>query len=228
MYTRKHLISVLLAATALLVLLSTVSTAAGKLATPALPAGHYVLDPAHANITFKLSHMGFSFYTASFSRFDASFEGDPAHPAKATLLANIDVGSLSLPTPPEGFLAELLGPQWLNASMHPQMTYRSQQITSTGTHTARVIGDFTLNGKTVSVPLEVTFNGGYRGFAGMDPNARVGYSAHGSLNRSDFGIKTGIPAKGTTLGVGDRVDFMIEAEFIGPPLAAADFPQPSK
>ena len=221
MSNRKNGLTVLLAASTLLALLPVVSLAADKPPTLALPAGHYTLDKAHSTITFKLSHLGFSFYTASFSRFDATFDGDPAHPVNAALSATIDATSLTLPSPPEGFLKELLGPQWLNAGEHPQMTYRSTQIVSTGKNMARVIGNFTLNGKNVSVPLAVTFNGGYRGFAGMDPNARVGYSAHGTLNRSDFGIAMGIPAKGTTMGVGDRVDFAIEAEFVGPPLAAS-------
>jgi hypothetical protein len=30
-----------------------------------------------------------------------------------------------------------------------------------------------------------------------------------------------VPAPGTTMGVGDTIDFSIEAEFSGPPLAAA-------
>jgi polyisoprenoid-binding protein YceI len=55
----------------------------------------------------------------------------------------------------------------------------------------------------------------------MDPQARVGFSAHGSFKRSDFGIAYAVPAPGTTMGVGDLIDFSIEAEFTGPPLAAA-------
>ena len=31
----------------------------------------------------------------------------------------------------------------------------------------------------------------------------------------------GVPAPGTTMGVGDLIEFSIEAEFNGPPLAAA-------
>ena len=60
-----------------------------------------------------------------------------------------------------------------------------------------------------------TFNGGYPGMA-MDPHARVGFSAHGSLRRSEFGMGYGVPAPGTTMGVGDQVDFQIETELTGP------------
>ena len=69
------------------------------------------------------------------------------------------------------------------------------------------------------VTLDVTFNGGYAGMAGLDPNARVGFSAQGSLKRSDFGILTGIPPAGSTMGVGDAVTFTIETEFSGPAMA---------
>jgi polyisoprenoid-binding protein YceI len=53
----------------------------------------------------------------------------------------------------------------------------------------------------------------------MDPHARVGFSAHGSFKRSDFGMGYGVPAPGTTMGVGDLIDISIEAEFSGPALA---------
>jgi len=73
-----------------------------------------------------------------------------------------------------------------------------------------------------TVVLSATYNGGYSGMPGMDPHARVGFSAHGSFKRSDFGMVFGIPAPGSTVGVSDLVDFAIEAEFTGPALAAPE------
>jgi polyisoprenoid-binding protein YceI len=69
--------------------------------------------------------------------------------------------------------------------------------------------------------LVATYNGGYAGMPNMDPQARGGLSARGSFKRSDFGIAYGVPAPGTTLGVGDLIDFSIEAEFTGPPLTTS-------
>jgi polyisoprenoid-binding protein YceI len=43
----------------------------------------------------------------------------------------------------------------------------------------------------------------------------------GTFKRSDFGITYGIPEPGSKMGVSDAVDFSIEAEFTGPPIAAA-------
>jgi len=186
-----------------------------------IPAGHYTLDKTHSTIIFKISHLGFSFYTGSFSHFDATMEVDPARLESASLTATIDVDSLGIPEPPEGFVAELLGPDWLNAGQFPQMVFHSTKVVATGAGTAQVTGDLTLNGKTVPVTFDATLNGGYAGFPGFDPHARIGFSAHGSLLRSAFGIEKGLPPAGTSMGVGDRVEFMIETEFTGPPLEAS-------
>ena len=82
--------------------------------------------------------------------------------------------------------------------------------------TARITGNLTLRGMTQPVTLDATFNGGY-GSNSFDPGgARVGFSAHGTLKRSAFGMAFGIPAPGTTFGVGDDVDFQLEVEFSKP------------
>ena len=87
----------------------------------------------------------------------------------------------------------------------------------TGERTFRIEGDLTLRGVTRPVTLEARYNGGYAGHP-MDPQARIGFSATGQLRRSEFGISYGIPAPGTTMGVGDAVELRIECEFSGPPL----------
>ncbi|HTK36698.1 MAG TPA: YceI family protein [Caulobacteraceae bacterium] len=182
---------------------------------PALPAGVYTLDKAHGSLTFRVNHMGFSNYTARFGRFDARLTLDPAHPAAASVTATVDPKSLELNAPPPGFEDELRGPHWLDAGKFPQMTFRSTRVVMTGKDTARIVGDFTLHGVTRPVTLEARFNGGYPGMA-MDPHARVGFSAHGTLNRSEFGIAFGVPAPGSKMGVSDAVEVLIEAEFTGP------------
>lgn len=183
-----------------------------------LPAGDYKVDPSHASLVFTVNHLGFSHYTGQFTRFTADLKLDPANPATAQLSAAIDPASLSIPSPPDGFIAELTGEQWINAKAFPQMTFKSTSIAVTGPNTADVTGDFTLRGITKSVMLAVTFNGGWPGIP-QDPNARIGFSAKGALKRSEFGIDYGVPAPGSTAGVSDDVTIAIEAEFTGPPMA---------
>lgn len=189
-------------------------------AEPGAPAGDYVLDKAHASLVLRLSHMGFSNYTARFSRFDTQLKFDPANPAAMQVEAQIDAKSLDADGAPAGFMDALKGPQWLDTAKYPTITFRSTKVQQTSPTTARVTGDFTLHGVTKPVILDATFNGGYPGMQ-MDPHGRVGFSAHGVLQRSAFGISYGVPPAGSRMGVGDEVSVTIEAELIGPPLAKA-------
>jgi polyisoprenoid-binding protein YceI len=186
----------------------------------AVPAGAYTLDKTHASITFRVSHLGFSRYTAQFKQFDAQLQFDPENIAASSVTATIDPRSLDLDSPPPGFVDQLLGEQWFNVAQFPLMSFKSTKVEALEGNKARVTGDFTLHGVTKPVVLDATFNGGYAGHP-MDPHARVGFSASGTLLRSDFGIDYGIPAPGSTMGVSDEVEIAIEVEFSGPPLAAA-------
>lgn len=186
-----------------------------KPVTTTAPAGVYTEDKAHTSLILHLDHMGFSHFTARFTGVEARLEGDPKEPAKAKLEATIDTASLASDNAPAGFLDMLHGAEWLNAGAFPKITFHSTKIEMTGPNTAKVTGDLSLHGVTKPVVLDVTFNGGYPGFE-MDPQARIGFSAHGSFNRSDFGLSYGIPPPGTNMGVSDRVDFAIETEMLGP------------
>jgi polyisoprenoid-binding protein YceI len=196
------------------------TTTAPKPPKADIPAGDYTLDKSHATLVFRVSHLGFSNYTAAFADFDAKLRFDQNNAGASALEATINPMSLTLPAPPEGFLAELTGPQWLNTASYPSITFKSTKIETTGPNTGKVTGDLTLHGVTKPVTLDVTYNGGYVGHP-MDPHARIGFSAKGTFKRSDFGIAYGVPAPGSTMGVSDEVQVAIEAEFSGPPLATA-------
>lgn len=190
---------------------------------PDVPPGTYRIDPTHASLLFRVSHMGFSNYTARFTDFDAELTFDPRQPAGSHLTATVNARSLEtdFPFPDQvDFDAELQKADWLNSAEHPQMHYRSTAVTLTGPQSARIDGELTLRGITQPVSLHATFNGGYAGMA-LDPNARIGFSARGTLERSAFGMSYGIPAPGSNMGVGDTVEIIIEVELSGPPWPGA-------
>ncbi|MBS0331593.1 MAG: polyisoprenoid-binding protein [Proteobacteria bacterium] len=203
-----------------LVLVASPAIAAAP-AAPQPPAGTYTIDKAHTSVTFRVSHLGFSRYTARFSKIDGTLKFDPAHPAAMTVSATIDPMSLELNTPPKGFHDQLMGKGWFEAAQFPKITFKSTKVEVTGPNAARVTGDFTLHGVTKPVVLDVTYNGGWPANA-YDGN-RIGFSAHTVLKRSAFGISQGIPAPGTNIGVSDDVDVAIETEFAngGPKSQAA-------
>ncbi|MFC3077595.1 YceI family protein [Phenylobacterium terrae] len=198
------------------------SAPAAEPAPVTAPAGAYTLDKGHTSVTFKVNHMGVSNYTARFTDIDAQMQFDPENPERTSVTATIDPASIETdyPDPKTDFDALLRGKDFLAADQFPPMTFRSTKVERTGPRTARVTGDLSFRGVTRPVVLETTFNGGYPA-GGMDPTgARIGFSAKGALKRSDFGMKTGLPAPGSQMGVGDLVEVIIEAEFIQPAPAA--------
>lgn len=216
--------NVLLLAVVVLFAAATAPLALAEDAVPAAvgepPAGSYTIDKAHASLIFRVNHIGFSNYTGRFARFDATLELDPANPANCRVEATIDASSLEADNPPAGFLDALRGVDWLDAAKFPRMTFKTTKVEVTGAKTARITGDFWLHGVTRPVVLEAIHNGGYGSHAYDPGGSRIGFSARGTLNRSEFGIAYGIPAPGSTLGVSDAVEFIIEAEFLRPAPAA--------
>ena len=200
--------------------LAAASTGApAKAPMTAPPAGAYKLDKAHASIVLRASHMGFSTYTTRFSRFDADLTFDPKDLPASKVVTTIDAASFEMDAAPQMCLDIMKGPQMLDTAKYPQIVFKSESVRMTGTKSMVITGTLTLHGLTRPIVLTATYNGGYPGMPKMDPQARIGFSAHGSFKRSEFGITYGVPAPGTTMGVGDLVDFSIEAEFTGPPLA---------
>lgn len=183
------------------------------------PAGAYKLDKSHASIVLRVSHMGFSTYTTRFSRFDADLTFEPENLPASKVATTIDTSSFEMDAAPQMCLDIVKGPQMLDTAKYPQIVFKSERVRMTGAKSMEISGTLTLHGVTRPIVLAATYNGGYSGMPKMDPQARIGFSAHGSLKRSDFGIAYGVPAAGTTLGVGDSIDFSLEAEFTGPPLA---------
>jgi polyisoprenoid-binding protein YceI len=181
------------------------------------PAGDYQLDPAHARLLFRVNHLGFSHYTALIRTFDADLSFDPENPLAMTVSATADPASVETHYPDESFdfNAFIEGPDFLDAATYPQATFVSTKVTRTGETTAEVTGDLTLHGVTKPVTFAVIFNGGYGGHP-LDVGARIGFSATTTFDRSDFGIGWGLPPPGTTMGVLDPVELILEAEFVKP------------
>jgi polyisoprenoid-binding protein YceI len=201
------------------------SQAAGPSAPPApppmAPAGQYQIDKSHASLVLRVNHLGFSTYTTRFSRFDAALTFDPSNIPASKVVTTIDASSFEMDAAPQMCLDIVKGPQLLDTGKFPEMVFKSERVRMTGAKSMEISGTLTLHGVTRPLVLTATFNGGYPGLPKMDPHARIGFSAHGSFKRSEFGMTFGIPAPGTTMGVSDLIDFSIEAEFTGPALAGA-------
>jgi len=180
-------------------------------AAPDVPAGTYKLDPRHASLTWKVSHMGLSNYTARFAKLDGTLVFDPKDPAKSTVTATVDPASVRTDhAVPKDFDQELReDPRFFKVARFPEIRFVSTKVEKTGEKTGRMTGDLTFMGVTRSVTLDVTFNGSFKEHP-MTKKAALGFSATGKVKRSEFGLDALVPF------VGDDVSLSIEAEFLQP------------
>jgi polyisoprenoid-binding protein YceI len=175
-----------------------------------IPSGAYVMDNTHTSLNWKVSHFGLSRYTARFTRFTVDLNFDAQSPEKSSLSVSIDPTSIrtDFPNPEKEDFDQTLakGDKWFNADKFPAITYRATGITRTGKNTGTISGNMTMLGKTLPVSIDVTLNGAYAKHP-MAGDPTIGFSGHGTLKRSDWGLSTFVPM------VGDEVEFFIEAEF---------------
>ena len=171
------------------------------------PVGRYELDPAHTSVEFVARHM-LSKVRGRFDEVSGSVEvtGD----GQATVEAQIQAASIS--TNQEMRDGHLKSPDFFNAEKFPTMTYKMKSYEKIGDNQYRTKGDLTLLGMTKEIVLTGTING----LLPKDPmgNTRAGFSAHGKINRQDFGMKWSKVLDNGGLVVGDDVDISLEIEVI--------------
>ena len=93
---------------------------------------------------------------------------------------------------------------FFDVEQFPAMTFKSTKLEKTGETTGKLHGDLTILGTTKPITLDLTLN--QAGIHPMSEEPHVGFSATGSIKRSEFGMIYGVPA------VGDDVHIIIEVE----------------
>ena len=165
-------------------------------------AADYTIDPTHSHIVFMIDHLGFAKIVGLFSTFSGTLRFDPNNVPASKLNVTIKTESLQTQFGPRD--KDLKGADWFNATEFPEMTYVGSQFVKKDEHTGTVTGKLTLHGVAKPVTLDVTVNK-----VGQNPLDKInsaGFSARGTLKRSDFGIKAFLGA------IGDEVDLIIEIE----------------
>ena len=187
-----------------------ISAAGAQTEYSEMPAGVYNLDETHAQLVWRVSHLGLSNYTARFTSFDADLTFDPENPENSKLVATVDPTSIETdyPYPEKKNFDKVLieGDEWFNSTNFPQIKFESKEIKRNGDNTGTMMGHLTFLGVTKPVTLDVTFNGAMA----QQPFSKkptLGFSASGSLKRSEWGMATYVP------NIGDEVELLIEAEF---------------
>lgn len=149
-------------------------------------AADYDLDikGAHAFINFKASHLGYSWLTGRFNKFDGKFSYDADKLEDTKIEVIIDPASIDSNHAERD--KHLRGKDFLNVSKFPESKFVSTKVTDKGNGKIEVVGDFTLHGVTKSIVIDAIKIG-----EGKDPwgGYRAGFSGTTTIDVADYDFK---------------------------------------
>jgi polyisoprenoid-binding protein YceI len=155
-----------------------------SLATPSWAADYDIdVQGAHAFINFKVSHLGYSWVTGRFNKFDGNFSYDPDNLAASTLAVKIDTTSFDSNHAQRD--KHIRGDDFLDAGEFPEASFVSKSIEGEGDNFI-IHGDFTMKGMTKPLAIRAKKIG-----EGKDPwgGYRAGFEGTAELNMADWGFK---------------------------------------
>lgn len=174
---------------------------------PGYIAGTWTIDPAHSEIGFVVRHLMVSKVRGTFTTFEGSIT-TAEDPIQSSATATIDLGSIN--TNNEQRDGHLRSADFFDSDSHPKMTFQSTALRPTSDGFVAV-GDLTIRDVTKSIELEVEVNG-----FGPDPygGTRLGLTATGQINRSDFGVTWNAAIEGGGVVVSEKVQLVLEVEAV--------------
>lgn len=122
---------------------------------------------------------------------------------------NVTIPMASLDTNLAGRDAWIKSEDMLNGAAHPEISFVSTGIEVTGKNTGLLTGDFTMNGMTNPLTLDVMFN--RRGPNPLSQVDTVGFSATGTLMRSEYGVAAFLGPLGDEITIEIQLEALILA-----------------
>ena len=149
-------------------------------AVTAIPAGNYVIDPAHSRIGFSARHAVITKVRGAFNAFEGK---GSVKDGQASLEVTIKADSID--TRQADRDGHLKSEDFFNVAAFPELKFVSTSIKQKRDDEFVVEGNLTI--KDVTKPLTIEFD--YTG-AATDPfgNKRVGLEGEAEINRTDFGL----------------------------------------
>ncbi len=176
---------------------------AAPASAPAVPAGTWRVDPVHSSVEFHVKHLGIATVKGQFKEFEGTLESGPEG-----VVAYGTVQTASVDTREPQRDEHLRSADFFEVERFPQIDFRSSEIRTTDEGEFEIRGDLTIHGVTRQVTLQATLEGVE--LSDHQGNTRVGISAAGQINRSDFEMRFNAALGSGNVVVGDKVKILVE------------------
>jgi polyisoprenoid-binding protein YceI len=165
------------------------------------------IDSVHSHVAFAVKHMMVSTARGNFTIFKGELEIDEQNPQNSRVFAEAETASIN--TGNEGRDQHLRSADFFDAEKFPTVTFQSTNVEPISGEEYRVTGDLTMHGVTKSVTFTGEYSGQVKDAFGMQ---RAGLTAHGTINRKDFGLNWSAALETGGLVVDEKVKIDIEIE----------------
>ena len=153
---------------------------------PSVNAADYTIDSkgAHASINFKVQHLGYSWLTGRFDKFDGTFSYDESNISASKITVNIDTSSVNSNHAERD--KHLKSDDFLDVSAFTNAKFVSSSVTDKGNGNLAIAGTLSLHGVNKDIVIDAQKVG-----EGKDPwgGYRVGFSGTTNIALTDFAIK---------------------------------------
>lgn len=171
----------------------------------------WLLDKSTTTVTFSYDNLGLSRQSGRFKDIEGRLDFAPTDPERGAVDVTLNVAGLSTGVAELDRL--LRSSDFFDATRHPKIRFASTTVAPTGDRSGEVEGTLTLLGMTLPVRLAVRWNStGEHPLAAINPAYAgkwvSGFSAKTIIQRSQWGMKRGIPL------LSDEIEIAIEAEFV--------------
>lgn len=164
-------------------------------------AQEWVLDKAHANVSFSVIHLKISEVDGKFEKFDAKLTSAKEDFTDAVFEFSSEVESVN--TGNSFRDKDLRSEGYFNAEKFPLMTFKSTSVTKVSGNKYKLNGNLTIKGVTKAISLDAVI----RGPIDVRGSKKMGIKADGVVNRIDFGVGKSGPA------VDDEITIKVSGEF---------------
>ena len=164
----------------------------------------YKVDPAHTSVNFKVKHMGITFVSGKFEKFDGGIIGNPDKMEEARVFFNVKTASVNTSVSMRD--DHLRSADFLDVEKYPAMTFESSRIEKVDDKNYKLHGKLQIKDVTKDVIFDVVYGGTVKG---QDGTETAGFIAKNKINRLDYHVAYDPDG----LGIGKEVAITLYLEF---------------
>ncbi len=165
---------------------------------------HYKVDPAHSSVNFKVKHMGITFVSGKFEKFEGGIIGNLDKMEEARVFFNVEVASVNTSVPMRD--DHLRSADFFEVEKYPSMTFESTRMEKVDDKNYKLHGKLLIKDVTKDVIFDVVYGGTVKGEDGTET---AGFIAKNKINRLDYHVAYDPDG----LGIGKEVAITLYLEF---------------